>query len=76
MYKTYIEVSDALINSLEEVGINFEAKGNMINTEDVESIITDLICMFHRKDEELEDLKEEKSQDWNGIGEDIKYGIM
>ena len=56
MYKTYIEVSDALISSLEEVGINFEAKGNMINTEDVEGIIEDLICMFHRKDEELEDL--------------------
>ena len=76
MYKTYIEVSDALISSLEEAGVNFEARGNMINTEDVESIIEDLICMFHRKDEELEDLKEEKSQDWNGIGEDIKYDIM
>ena len=76
MYKTYIEVSDALISSLEEVGINFEAKGNMINTEDVENIIEDLICMFHRKDEELEDLKEEKGQDWNGISEDIKYDIM
>lgn len=76
MYKTYVEVSDALISSLEEVGVNFEARGNMINTEDVESIIEDLICMLYRKDEELEDLKEEKEQDWDGIGKDTKYGIM
>lgn len=76
MYKTYVEVSDALISSLKEAGVNFEARGNMINTEDVESIIEDLICMLYRKDEELEDLKEEKEQDWDGISKDIKCGIM
>lgn len=55
----YIELNERLINKINNLGTDYELKGNMLPAENLESLLEDLFIELDEKEEELEDLKQD-----------------
>lgn len=63
-----------------ETSTEYEIEGDFILTDSFICMIEDMLVEVEHLKEIIEDLEEEKGnsgeQDWDGIGKDIKFGVM
>lgn len=55
----YIELNERLVNKINSLGTDYELKGNMLPSENLQSLLEDLFIEIDEKEEELEDLKQD-----------------
>lgn len=55
----YIELNERLVNKINSLGTDYELKGNMLPSENLQSLLEDLFIELDEAQEQLEDLKQD-----------------
>ena len=55
----YVELNERLVNKINSLGTDYELKGNMLPSENLQSLLEDLFIELDEAQEQLEDLKQD-----------------
>lgn len=72
----YVEIDEKLIGEVEDLTYtSYENKGGFLPLDSVEVMVENLVGIIHVLEEKIDDLKEKKEQDVDGLVEDMFLGV-